>query len=99
MPTKRHPKNTSRQKRLIHTQKRLIHTVGTQAEAHLPDRNSPEGKEAAIVRKFHQIQRSYTRLMADVAKELDLVKGWIGTQAMIKRKDLKARLSSRLSRN
>ena len=55
--------------------------------------------EEAIIRQFHRIQKGYSRLMDDVAKELDLVKNWIGSQAMIKRNDIKSKITSRLNRN
>ncbi|MDD4972998.1 MAG: hypothetical protein PHY93_01535 [Bacteriovorax sp.] len=90
MPIKRHPKKTTRQKRLIHSM------VNTKSE---DTRTSTEGREKEIIRQFHQIQKGYTRLLTDVAKELDLVKGWIGSQAVTKRNDLKARLSARLTRS
>ncbi|MBC7538721.1 MAG: hypothetical protein H7281_07870 [Bacteriovorax sp.] len=93
MPAKRHPKKTTRQKRLIHT------VASINDEGNSLDRNSTSGREAEIIRQFHQIQKGYTRLLTDVAKELNLVKGWIGSQAVTKRNDLKARLSARLSRD
>lgn len=93
MSAKRHPKKTTRQKRLIHT------LSTTTDESHALDTSSVEGREEAIIRQFHQIQKGYTRLMTDVAKELDLVRRWIGSQAMMKRNDLKARLTARLTRN
>ena len=93
MPAKRHLKKTTSHKKLI----RALPTINNVGYA--LDRSSPKGKEAAIVRQFHQIQKNYTRLMTDVAKELVLVKSWIGSQAATKRNDLKARLNARLSRN
>lgn len=94
MPVKKYSKKTTRQKRLI---KAMATT--NELGGHALDGSSPKGREAAIIRQFHQIQKGYAKLMVDVAKELDLVKGWIGTQAQIKRNDIKARLSSRLSRH
>jgi hypothetical protein len=61
--------------------------------------NLARNDEAAIIRQFHRIQKGYSRLMNDVAKELDLVKSWIGSQASLKRNDLKVRLSSRLTKS
>ena len=93
MPTKRHLKKTIRQKRLIQT------VSAARDGGRLVRRNSSGIKEDAIVRQFHQIQKGYARLMTDVAKELDLVKVWIGSQAMTKGNEIKARLNARLSRN
>ena len=77
-------------------QKRLINSVATTTKdaAHANERREDE-----IIRQFHQIQKGYSRLMVDVAKELDLVKNWLGTQAITKRNEIKTRLSARLSRN
>ena len=93
MSAKRIPKKTTRQKRLIHS------VTATPGSGLTLNKNSPRGSEAAIIRQFHQIQKGYTRLMTDVAKELDLVKEWIGSQAVNKQRDIKARLSARLSKN
>jgi hypothetical protein len=92
MPIKRHPRKSARQKR-------LIHAVATAGSDSLDQASSIEGREKEIIRQFHQIQKGYTRLLSDVAKELDLVKDWIGSQAITKRNDLKARLSARISRH
>ena len=91
--TKRHPNKSPRQKRLIHS------VAVMKNDSQSLDKDSIECREAAIIRQFHQIQKGYTRLLTDVAKELDLVKGWIGSQAITKRNDLKARLSAKISRN
>ncbi|MBC7540643.1 MAG: hypothetical protein H7281_17620, partial [Bacteriovorax sp.] len=55
MPAKRHPKKTIRQKRLIHT------VPSINDEGNSLDRNSTSGREAEIIRQFHQIQKGYTR--------------------------------------
>ena len=93
MPTKRNQKKMTRQKKLIKTVT-PIRAAGSSLGS-----SSTRGHEEAIVRKFHQIQKGYTRLMSDVAKELDLVKDWISSQAMTKREDIKTRLNTRLSRS
>jgi hypothetical protein len=90
MPLKKTLKNTGRKKRMINS----IPTI--KAEGGVGSNSSKVGEEA-IVRQFHRIQQGYSKLMNDVAKELELVKKWIGSQATIKQKNLKARLSSRLS--
>jgi hypothetical protein len=86
MPLKKTLKNTGRKKRMINS----IPTIKAEAGV-------SSSSEDAIVRQFHRIQQGYSKLMVDVAKELELVKKWIGSQATIKQKNLKARLSSRLS--
>jgi len=94
MPAKRHAKKF--------LPKRLAHSVGTtnnRDKMSATSRSSEQSTEAAIVRQFHQIQKGYSRLMVDVAKELDLVKIWLGSQASSKRKELKSRLTARLMRN
>lgn len=84
MPAKRHPKKTTRQKR-------LIHSMPTTTSAAVRTSSG----EDAIIRQFHLIQKRYSKLMTDVAKEFSLVKRWIGTQAQSKRDDLKAKINSR----
>ena len=83
--------------------KRLIHSAATNAankdKMVTTSTSSNQSTEAAIVRQFHQIQKGYSRLMIDVAKELDLVKIWLGSQALSKRKELKSRITERLMRN
>lgn len=93
MPVKRYLKKTNRQKKLIQS----LPTVKNQGQPGVSDSSNSNGE--AIIRQFHQIQKGYYRLVGDVAKELTLVKGWIGYQASVKRNDIKARLSARLSRN
>ena len=56
-----------------------------------------EGREAAIVRQLNRIHRDYLKLMNDVLKELDLVRGWIGSRAQSKKLELKKKISARLS--
>lgn len=93
MPVKKHPRT-----RKTIRQKRLIHAIPIKDTSFSLDGDSPKGREAAIIKQFHQIQKGYTRLMNDVAKEVDLVKGWIGTQALIKKNELKNRFGSGLSK-
>lgn len=95
MSAKHLNKKTTRQKKLIHTVAALKNNEGSMSF----DLNSTAGREAAIVRQFNLIQKDYLKLMNDVAKEFDLVKGWIGTQAMMKRDEIKTKLSTRLSRD
>ena len=91
MPAKRHTKKI--------LPKRLVHSVSTTNKIPASSSNSDKSTEDAIVRQFHLIQKGYSRLMVDVAKELDLVKIWLGSQASLKRKELKSRITSRLLRN
>ena len=92
MSVKRHPAKTARHKKLERTIDHLKPDVSVTGE------RQSQSDEAEIIRQFHQIQKGYTRLMNDVAKELYLVKNWIGSQTELKRNDLKARFSSRLSK-
>ena len=91
MPTKKSSKSTGRRKRLLTT----IPTIKGESQALSPENQT--SSEEAIVRQFHRIQKDYNNLMSDLAKELELVKNWIGSQAMSKQKDFKDRLNSRLS--
>lgn len=93
MPAKRNLKKSTRQKKLV----RAIPQM--RDEQLTLDGNSPKGKEAAIIRQFHLIQRGYAKLMNDVAKELDLVKGWISSQASMRKNTIKARIGSKLSQH
>jgi hypothetical protein len=95
MSVKKIPLKSARQKRLMGK----TQTNKNKMVDHSLDLNLARNDEAAIVRQFHRIQKGYSRLMNDVAKELDLVKSWIGSQASLKRNDLKARLSSRLTKS
>jgi hypothetical protein len=95
MSAKHSNKKNTRQKKLIHA----MDLNKNEEKGMSFDLTSIEGREAAIVRQFNQIQRDYSRLMADVVKEFDLVKGWIGNQATSKTNELKSRLSARLSWN
>ena len=54
--------------------------------------------EEAIVRQFKRIQKGYLLLMNEVAKEFNLVRGWLEKQAGEKSATLKARLSSKIPR-
>lgn len=82
-----------RQKRLI----KSINVTNVTSEARgAYNDNSLKGTEAAIIRQFNLIQKDYSKLMNDVMKELDLLKGWIETQAVSRSNALKTRLSSRL---
>ncbi len=92
MPVKHLNKRNSRQKKLMTSvgmAKRDIDVVTF-------DQGTLHGKEKAIVRQFNQIQKDYSRLMIDLLKELDLVKSWIGTQAIAKRNKLKNQLENKL---
>ena len=93
MVIKKNVKKTGRQKRLIQA------TTDINDMSFSLDGSSPKGREAAIIRQFHQIQKGYTKLMNDVVKEVDLVKGWIGTQAETKKNELKNRFGPRLSKD
>ncbi len=95
MSVKKIPLKSARQKRLMGK----TQTNKNKIVDHSLDLNLARNDEAAIVRQFHRIQKGYSRLMNDVAKELDLVKSWIGSQASLKRNDLKVRLSSRLTKS
>lgn len=80
-------------------QRRLIKSINVTSGARgvsYTNENSLKGTEAAIIRQFNLIQKDYSKLMNDVMKELDLLKGWIGTQAVSRSNALKTRLSSRL---
>lgn len=85
-------KHNMRQKRLI----KSIAVSRDESKGVSYNVNSLKGKEAAIIRQFNLIQKDYSKLMNDVMKELDLLKGWIGTQALSRSNALKTRLSSRL---
>lgn len=87
-------KPTTRQRKLIQT----IATAKSEGESASYNLNTIEGAEAAIVRQFNQIQKDYTRLMNDVMKELVLVRGWLGTQAVNKRNEIRTMLNGRLSK-
>lgn len=95
MTTKNFNKKNPRQKRLI----RSVGVSHIDREVVGFDLSSLEGREKAIVRQFNQIQKDYSRLMMDVVKEFDLLKGWLGTQASIKRNEIKSRLSARLNKD
>lgn len=95
MPAKSLNKKSTRQKRLIHS----IAVNKGESEGLTYDLSTLEGREAAIARQFNQIQKDYSKLIVDVAREFDLVKGWIGTQASTKRDEIKTMLSTRLSGN
>lgn len=80
-------------------QKRLIKSINVTGDARgvsYNSENSLKGREAAIIRQFNLIQKDYSKLMDDVMKEFDLLKGWIETQAVSRSNALKTRLSSRL---
>lgn len=83
-----------RQKRLIKSIN--VTNVTSEAKGFSYNENSLKGTEAAIIRQFNLIQKDYSKLMNDVMKELDLLKGWIETQAVSRSNALKTRLSSRL---
>lgn len=93
MAAKKQLKKTVRQRELTHAARAIKNTD------YYLDQKSTKEREAEIIRQFHQIQKGYTSLLTDVSKQLNLVKGWIGSQAMTKRNGLKARLSARFSRN
>lgn len=87
MPIKKTiPKKNARQKKLLHT---VAHPHVS--EEHAPE-TSLEGREDAIKRQFKVIQKDYYKLMLNVTKGYDLVKGWLETQAILKREMLKSRL-------
>lgn len=94
MPVKHLVKKNTRQKKLIHRVSMNMEGAGVSE----PNLSSVKKREAAIVRQFNQIQKDYLRLVSDVVKELDLVKGWIGNQAMSKKDQLRTRLNTRLSK-
>ncbi len=84
MPAKKHLSNKSSR------QKKLIHSVPIKSGV-----TTPLSSEEAIVRQFHRIQRGYSMLMAEVVKELNLVKGWIEKEAHDRRAELKSRVHIR----
>lgn len=83
-------------------QKKMIQSIATtnkiEGDYSSFDLSTVKGREAAIVRQFNQIQKDYSKLMTDLMKELDLVRGWISTQAVNKRDEFRSRLSTRLSK-
>lgn len=95
MAVKHLNKKNARQKKMIQS----IAVTKNEGVGSSFDLNTVEGREAAIIRQFNQIQKDYVRLMTDVVKELDLVRGWIGTQAIHKRDEIRTLLNTRLSRN
>ncbi|MFA6239062.1 MAG: hypothetical protein WC635_17115 [Bacteriovorax sp.] len=97
MSAKQHQitKKNIRHKRMIQS----IVTTKNEGKDTLFDLSTVEGREAAIIRQFNQIQKDYARLMNDVMKEFSLVKGWIGTQAINKKDDLKSLFSARISKD
>ncbi len=87
MPIKKTiPKKNARQKKLLHT---VAHPPMN--EEHAPE-DSLEGREDAIKKQFKIIQKDYFKLMLNVTKGYDLVKGWLESQAIQKRDMLKSRL-------
>ena len=85
MSVKRHPMKSIRQKKITRSVSKM------KLEGSKMNEGQSESQEAEIIRQFHQIQKGYSRLMNDVAKELYLVKNWIGNKTAIKRNDFKAR--------
>lgn len=85
-------KNNNHEK--VHVSKRVVTDNGEYTQ-----KRSMEKKEKDIVRKFHNIQKNYAKLIDEVSKELDLVKGWISSKAMTRGNDIKSKLKGRLSRD
>lgn len=76
------PKKNARQKKLLHNV-----TASRHDEEH-----KIELKEDAIRRQFKLIQKDYLKLMSNVTKGYGLIKGWLGTQAEVRRNLIKSRL-------
>jgi hypothetical protein len=94
MSAKRHPNKKST------GQKKIVSTIAAAAKHAETVASDPilKSREEAIVRQFHRIQRGYSILMSEVAKEFDLVKGWIEKEALIRRDELKARFVAHMPR-
>ncbi len=81
------PKKNARQKKMLHTVTMAKHDEHVESEG-----TSIEGKEDAIRRQLKVIQKDYMKLMTNVTKGYDLVKGWIETQASMRKDMIKSRL-------
>lgn len=71
------PGRNSRKKKLVSA----LSMPKKDVEGHASEHSGPRGREEAISQQFNRIQRDYSRLIGDVLKEFNLVKGWIGTKA------------------
>lgn len=86
MPVKKSlPKRNARQKK-------LLHNVTVQKHEDQELNNNIELKEDAIRRQFKLIQKDYLKLMTNVTKGYGLIKGWLGSQAEMRRHMIKSRL-------
>lgn len=81
------PKKNARQKKMLHTVAMPKHEDHESAET-----TTLEGKEVAIKRQLKVIQKDYLKLMYNVTKGYDLLKGWIETQANMRKDMIKSRL-------
>ncbi len=52
-------------------------------------------EEEIISEQFHRIQKKYANLISDVVKEIDLIKNWIGGQAISRRNAIKWKTTKR----
>lgn len=87
MPVKKTlTKKNARQKKLLHTVAMPKHEDG-----HIDD-HSIESREDALKKQMKIIQKDYMKLMLNAKKGYDLLKGWIETQAMMKKDLIKSRL-------
>lgn len=92
MTNKKHAKKSARQKKL------RPKIIAIKYDSY-HDKKSIEDREGEIIRQFHQIRQGYTSLLSDVSKELNLIVGWINSQAIFQRNVFKVRLRAHLSRN
>lgn len=81
------PKKNARQKKLLHSVNTPKHEDEFQNAM-----NTIEVKEDALKRQFKVIQKDYLKLMYNVTKGYDLLKGWIETQANMRKDMIKSRL-------
>jgi len=89
MPIKKSlPKKNARQRKLLHSVAVQKHEDEHNQELN----NNIELKEDAIRRQFKLIQKDYMKLMTNVTKGYGLIKGWLGSQAEMRRHMIKSRL-------
>lgn len=89
MPVKKTlTKKNARQKKLLHTVSIPKHDeVNFHSDDHLL-----EHREDALKRQMKIIQKDYMKLMLNVTKGYGLLKGWLETQAMMKKDMIKSRI-------
>ncbi|MGZ3789806.1 MAG: hypothetical protein ACXVLQ_14850 [Bacteriovorax sp.] len=91
MSAKKHLKKSNRQKKIVNT-----FAIHKEMHSSVSNDLTRDTQEEQIVRQFRQIKRGYLRLMNEVAKEFDLLRGWIEKEATTRKDELKSRLSEKM---